>query len=108
MPIYEFRCLSCGEITEQLCRIGTTASRCEHCGNFAVLVLSVTAKPIIRHGQTGAFSDSSNAAEFSPLAPQDNQSVRVYNFEFGATERDRLAHLADKEIGRSQTCLTLR
>jgi len=34
MPIYEFKCKSCGENLEQLCKLGETGEEllCPHCG----------------------------------------------------------------------------
>ena len=33
MPIYEYRCTTCGELTEVLVRGGSSAADCPHCGS---------------------------------------------------------------------------
>jgi len=46
VPIYEFRCGSCGERFEALVDVGTEAQECRHCGaDGAERVLSAQAAP---------------------------------------------------------------
>lgn len=36
MPIYEFKCQSCGSTTDELVKLGTTEICCSGCGETAV------------------------------------------------------------------------
>jgi len=50
MPIYEYRCASCGEQTEVLVRSGGTAPLCPHCGS--PLLEKLFSAPYVMSGQT--------------------------------------------------------
>jgi putative FmdB family regulatory protein len=39
MPVYEFQC-SCGELTEDLVKMGTHAIKCPKCGKMAPKIMS--------------------------------------------------------------------
>ncbi|MGD1147090.1 MAG: FmdB family zinc ribbon protein [Thermoanaerobaculaceae bacterium] len=44
MPLYEYRCTSCGERTEVLQRLGATPlSQCSHCGGTLQKLISASA-----------------------------------------------------------------
>lgn len=36
MPIYEYRCLDCGRVTEFLIRSQEQTVRCPHCGSYSM------------------------------------------------------------------------
>ena len=55
MPIYEFRCQSCGERSETLAEAGTEEAECRACGApGATRVLSAPASPMPLVGGPGA------------------------------------------------------
>lgn len=43
MPIYEFRCEACGELTEKICRTDTAEIACPKCEKTARRAVSVFA-----------------------------------------------------------------
>jgi hypothetical protein len=101
MPIYDFQCIGCSQVTTEILPVGTTAARCSFCGDFAVLIPSIPAKAVIRPGATSRdegflapLPRSSQAGCFS----EDDNAVRVYDFEFGNYEKERLNTLVDKEL----------
>jgi DNA-directed RNA polymerase subunit RPC12/RpoP len=99
MPIYEFECIQCSEITTEILPMGTTACRCRRCGDFAMLIPSIPSKPVIRpeatspEGFPAPFPQRSQATSLD-----DEKSVRVYDFEFGSQEKRTLERMVDKEM----------
>ena len=98
MPLYEFYCSACNNTDEELRSLGTTASRCQLCGERSFLIPSVPAPPRIRHGAT--YEES--LAPFSPqscaVSPEEDNRTRVYDFEFGSYEKRKLGDMAEKEL----------
>lgn len=50
MPIYEYRCTTCGELTEVLVRGGSTAPDCPHCGS--ALLQKLFSAPYVMSAET--------------------------------------------------------
>ena len=40
MPVYEFECESCGQVTEELVRMDTKSIKCPKCGKRAPKIMS--------------------------------------------------------------------
>lgn len=91
MPIYEFKCSRCGAEFEMLASVGIRETECKLCSASAKLILSIPSRPIIvRPAPSGP-------AGFAPFTvDKDDRSIRIYDFEFGSSERQRLDNLAEK------------
>ena len=107
MPIYEYQCSSCGETFERLeLRImDIPTSQCPICGGVGFLAIS--APSIIyeifderathrlpdwnqKMAQAEARDRRIKRSLKAPLEHDKGQGIKVYETEFGRTERDRL------------------
>lgn len=103
-PLFEFRCDECGNEFEELVITSKDIVKCEGCGSTSPRkVMSVPAPPIIKGvgGSEHRFIDKNRfppkAATFAKLPPRPHdmgQGVRVYEMDFGPTERKRLEERA--------------
>jgi putative FmdB family regulatory protein len=42
MSLYEFKCSKCNSVNEEIKPLGTTSSRCLHCGTLTTKIFSVS------------------------------------------------------------------
>lgn len=106
MPIYEYKCQDCGKVYERLelsAANQTPTSRCPHCAGVGNLIISAPAIVFELFGnpkrlpdwdkkQAQAVAHDKRVVKSlrEPLERDRGQGIKVYQTEFGCSERERL------------------